>query len=222
MFNEDFFSIHIPKEKNETDVINESKKKARSRVRRINKKWDEELAAVQEWSERWKKVAMQGALETISSHRQAELNNNDILVNGSIYISYYLASGKIGNVEKKGKQYSERYSGRLIVCGRYEEMFLIELFEAGELLSKILLMEGEIAETISPELLLGTVNAEDLLDEFIDDNEAYWQKEDFAKMDFFLRETYHFYADVSLNRELKYLPLIEEMEGLKIYDGTAI
>ena len=83
-------------------------------------------------------------------------------------------------------------------------------------------MEGEIAETISPELLLGTVNAEDLLDEFIDDNEAYWQKEDFAKMDFFLRETYHFYADVSLNRELKYLPLIEEMEGLKIYDGTAI
>lgn len=101
MFNEDFLSIHIPKEKNETDVINESKKKARSRVRRINKKWDEELAAVQEWSERWKKVAMQGALETISSHRQAELNNNDILVNGSIYISYYLASGKIGNVEKK-------------------------------------------------------------------------------------------------------------------------
>lgn len=102
-------------------------------------------------------------------------------------------------------------------------MFLLELFEEGKLLSKVLLIDGEIAETISPDLLLDEVRAEDLLDEQVEeDEESYWEKEDFAKMDIFLQETYHFYADVSENRELKHLPLLEEMDGLKIYDGTDI
>lgn len=223
MYNEKFLSIHILKNEGEPDFIKEAKKAAKQRTRRINKKWDEELQGVQEWSEKLKKVAMQGALEVISSHRQAELDSCDLLVEGSMYLSYYPSSARITDSEKKGKRYSEKYPGPVIICGRFEEMFLLELFEEGKLLSKVLLIDGEIAETISPDLLLDEVRAEDLLDEQVEeDEESYWEKEDFAKMDIFLQETYHFYADVSENRELKHLPLLEEMDGLKIYDGTDI
>lgn len=222
MYNEKFLSIHIPKSGQEKEILKEVKKSGKQREKRINEQYKKDVEWFYNMPEKWQ---FKGVLNRIEEDRRIELQYGPILIIGSYYISYYPTSDRIGVAEKRGETYSKKYAGRILICGRFEEMFLLELFEAGEMLAKVLWIDGEVseAEVLQPELILGDTAPETLIDEPIaEDDERYWQKEDFEKIDLFLQKNYHLYADEPRLERLEKLPLLEQSDGIRIYDGQSI
>jgi len=72
-------------------------------------------------------------------------------------------------------------------------------------------------------LILGDTAPEALIDEPRDEetDEIYLDK-DFEKIDLFLQKTYHFYADEPRWERLQQMPLLDQNEGIRIYDGKSI
>lgn len=218
MYNEKFLSIHIPKIGQESLLEKEIKKHGRQREKRVNKKWDKWV----EWFYSMpQELQYENVIKGIEEDRQAELYWCPVLINGDSHISYYPISVRIDDAEKQGEVYSKKYTGKVIICSRFEEMFLIELFEAGEMLSKILWMDSEVAEVLEPQLILGDTLPETLIEESIDENdERYWQKEDFEKLDAFLQNEYHIFADEPRFDKLEQLKFVDDSDGVRIYDSS--
>ena len=146
-----------------------------------------------------------------------------VLIDGVSYFSYYPIFDRITEAESRGVFYSNQNKGEVLICGRFEGIFLLELFKAGELLAKVLWIDGGVAEALEAKLILGDTAPGALLDESIDeDDEAYWQKEDFEKIDLFLQKNYHLYADEPNLEQLAQLPIIEQNENIRLYDGRQI
>jgi len=139
MYNEKFLSIHIPKEGQEEKIIKAVKKSGKQHGKRVNKKWDKWVEWFYSMPEDWQ---YEDVLKEFEEEREVELRWGPILIHGSTYISYYPTSGRIGDAEEQGEAYSKKYIGKILICSRFEEMFLLELFEAGEMLAKVLWMEG--------------------------------------------------------------------------------
>lgn len=218
MYNEKFLSIHIPKDEQEEVLVKEIKKRGRKREQRINQKWKKDVDWFYNLPE---DLQFAHVLQRMEEEKNAELYWCPVLISGTSYISYYPTSARIDDAEKQGESYSKKYTGKVIVCSRFEEMFLIELFEAGEMLSKILWMDSEVAEVLEPQLILGDTLPETLIDEPIDEeDERYWQKEDFEKLDAFLQEKYHIFADEPRFDKLEHLKFVDDSDGIRIYDSS--
>ncbi len=155
--------------------------------------------------------------------RDAQELDVEVLIVGKSYISYYPISDRMSDAERRGEFYSQKYSGKILICSRFKELFFIELFEAGEMLAQVLWMESEVANTLKPQLILGDIEPEKLIDESLYENGFnYRKKEDFEKIDLFLQRKYHLYVDEPQKQQLKKLKLLEHSGNLFIYDGRNI